>query len=74
MKVLLAMTALLSVACTPITERERERREYQRVEFQAKFLEYRNRCHEKGGIILMHSYSRLRGSDLPVPGDRYRCM
>jgi len=74
MKILLAMTALLSVACAPMTERERENREYQRVDYQAKYIDFRSRCQSKGGIILLTSTSRMRGSDLPARNDKYRCM
>ena len=74
MKVLLAATALLTVACTPITEREREQREYQRVDFQARYLDFRSRCQAKGGIVLLTSSSRMRGNDLPERNDKYRCM
>lgn len=74
MKFLLAVTALLTVACTPITEREREQREYQRLDFQAKYLDFSNRCQRKGGIVLVKTTSRIRGSGLPEPHDSYRCI
>ena len=52
----LSVTVLLAAGCAPMTEAEREAREYSRVDFRNQFIENRNRCHARGGRIYVQGF------------------
>jgi len=69
----LAAAACLA-GCTTLSEREAEAREYRRIDFEARYIEYRNRCQAEGGWILMEPVGRLHNDGIPRRGDRWRCI
>ncbi|MDZ7645481.1 MAG: hypothetical protein U5K76_15455 [Woeseiaceae bacterium] len=66
------IVALVS-ACTPLTERERQDREYERGEFRAQYLEFKAACEAQGGTVVIRSRRRIGPDRIPNPGDYYRC-
>ena len=65
MKLLTVALALVCVtACAPVTEAQRDAREYSRVEFRNQFIEDRRRCFASGGRI----YIQARGGSVDRDG------
>lgn len=71
---LLGLSVLAGLAaCAPLSEQEMFEREYQRGEFKAKFLDYREACEAEGGTVIIRSRGRLGPDRMPEYGDHYHC-
>jgi len=70
----LVIAIVLTAGCAPMTEAQREAREYDRIEFRNRFLEDRARCNAIGGRIFILANSGLLDRD-GVPKSRvyYTC-
>lgn len=71
----LGAAALLTMtsACAPLSEAERDEREYRQVDFVEQFLVFRADCAARGKRILIDAMSRVSRDGIPSPGDRYFC-
>lgn len=65
---------LSSVACTPLTERQRDSHEYGQLDFEARFIAFSRHCQARGGIIVVERSGRLGKRGMPRRTDSYRCM
>ena len=63
----------LTTACAPLSETERDEREYRQVDFVEEFLVFRADCWARGKRILVNAMSRVSRDGIPSPGDRYFC-
>ena len=71
----LSVTVLLTAGCAPMTEAQREAREYDRVDFRNQFIEERDRCLERGGRMYIDgSGGRLDRDDIPRTRTYYVCV
>jgi hypothetical protein len=72
---ILGAAALLTMtsACAPLSEAERDEREYRQVDFVEQFLVFREDCTGRGKRILIDAMSRVSRDGIPSPGDRYFC-
>ena len=67
------MVSLLFIAgCAPLTEQQKEEREYRRVDWQNQYVAYNNRCLEVGGRMVVQA-SSMRFNGIPQRGDYYAC-
>ncbi len=77
MKLMTASMAALAVlsasACAPLTERERDARNYRQLDFELRYLEFRERCRARGGLIVVEAGGRIGRRAAPRRTDRYRC-
>lgn len=73
MRVFIAMTALVTAACAPLTEQELERMEYARVEREEAYRDYGATCQARGGVTIQRVNGRLKRSSAPEPGDHLGC-
>lgn len=64
---------LLIAGCAPLSEAQKEAREYRRVEYEAQFLMYRADCHARGGRVYIMANQKVGRDGVPSPGDRYVC-
>ena len=69
-----ALAALAAAACAPLSEREREARDYRKLDFEARYLEFRDRCIARGGAIYVEAGRRIGRRGIPRHTDRYRCI
>jgi len=60
-------------ACAPFSEKQMIEREYQRGEYKARFLDYRDACEAEGGTVIIRSRRRLGPDGIPEYGDDYHC-
>ena len=66
---------MLLAACAAPSEKQIEAREYRDAERQAKFLEFRQRCRESGGILVVQGLKvRVGKSSVTDGGDQVRCQ
>lgn len=72
--VAVAVVSLSAAACTPQSERQRDIRDYDRLDFEALFREFSRRCKARGGILVIDRTGRLRKNGTPRRTDSYRCM
>ncbi len=70
--VLLSTTIFLS-ACSVMTERQKEERDYRRAEFEAAYLEYERWCHSMGRQVVIQAGLGPDRRGIPTPGDYYTC-
>jgi hypothetical protein len=69
------LTALAAAACAPMTEAEREAREYAIVEFQNQFVLDQSACQARGGRIEVGGDAvRLDRNGVPYSKTRYICV
>jgi hypothetical protein len=72
---LLLMGFVLMTGCAGVSEKEREEREYSEVEWLAEYGEFRRRCLNNRGIIVVQASNRLHRKPAgPAPGDQYSCQ
>lgn len=72
---LLLMGFVLASGCAGVSENAREEREYREVEWQAEYSDFRRRCLNNRGIIVVQASNRLhRIQPRPAPGDQYSCQ
>lgn len=73
--VILLGSVILLAACAAPSEKAIEAREYREAERQAEFLEFRQRCRESGGILVVQGLEgRVGKSSVPGGGDQVRCQ
>jgi hypothetical protein len=73
--VILLGSVILLAACAAPSEKQIEAREYREAERQAEFLEFRQRCRESGGILVVQGLEgRVGKSSVPGGGDQVRCQ
>lgn len=73
---MLAIIAAALPGCAATTAEdaaERERREYLRRDYEARFVEFRRQCLSHGGTVVVDSLRDLRRNGVPRPGSFYRC-
>ena len=70
---ILILTAFFSVACAPMTEAQREQREYARVEWQEQFRADRMACQARGGLFEFDGTAELDRDDVPKSRVLYAC-
>ncbi len=70
----LSVTVLLTAGCAPMTEAQREAREYDRVDFRNQFIEDRDSCLASGGRIYINGHGGvLDRNDVPRTRVYYVC-
>lgn len=70
----LSVTVLLMAGCAPMTEAQREAREYSRVDFRNQFIEDRNRCQANGGRMYIQGFGGAVDNDgIPLTRVYYVC-
>lgn len=70
----LLLAGLMTVtACGSLTPGQRDEREYRRVQFEDRFIDFRQQCRASGGRIVIDAKQGLRRGDIPRRGDRYVC-
>ena len=78
MKIMTASAALLAAlpiaACAPMSERQRDIQNYDRLDFEARFLDFSRRCKASGGVIVIERRGRLGKRGIPRRTDSYRCL
>ena len=71
------MLALLTVclfgACAPMTEAEREEREYSRIEWRERFIAHRDECNAIGGRLEFDGSAQQDRYGVPKHKVRYIC-
>lgn len=68
------VAATLTTACVPITEEQRDAREYRDAEWRAEFIEYRAKCRNQGGNLMVRGDTQRYGRHgVPDYGDFYTC-
>jgi len=66
---------VLATGCASVSEKSLEEREYREVEWQAEYGEFRRRCLNNRGVIVVQVSNRLyRKQPRPSPGDQYSCQ
>ena len=71
----LSVTVLLTAGCAPMTEAQRDAREYDRVDFRNQFIEDRVRCRAGGGHMYIDgSGTTLDREDIPRTRVHYVCV
>ena len=76
MRTLLALIliALSNTACAPMTEAQREAREYERIEFKEQFIVDRKLCFASGRMIHIHANAATLDHDgVPKSRVNYVC-
>jgi hypothetical protein len=63
----------MTSACAPLSEAERDEREYRKVDFVEQFLVFRADCTARGKRILIDATSKVSRDGIPSLGDRYFC-
>ena len=71
--VMLAATAFFFTACSTMTERQKEERDYRRAEFEAAYLKYEAWCHKMGRQVVIQAGLGPDRKGIPSPGDYYTC-
>lgn len=71
---LLSSAAAILSGCISLSDAQLEARDYRRADFKNQFLDYRQRCHARGGRIYIDAKQSLSGDDVPHRGDRYSCI
>ena len=66
-------SALFSAACSTMTEKEWEAREYARVEWQEQFRNDRRECLARGGNWVVDGTAELDRDDIPKRRVFYVC-
>ncbi len=69
----LVVTALVQTACSPLTDVQREDREYRRAGFELQFRDYRRRCNATGKKVFIIANQSVGRDGIPNIGDRYYC-
>ena len=75
---LVAGVMIVCTACAQTTAREdadtrAEEREYRRLDWANRFVDYQDRCYQAGGRMVIRASSRLPRSGIPRRGDYYSC-
>ena len=74
-RIILLVGTLALTACAPLSERELEKREYERIEYLNELREYERACHEAGGVLhLDRSGTTWWRTDRAPRGDYRRCV
>lgn len=73
MRVLLLVTAIALAGCAGSGGRTADDRQYDRLDFRARFVEYRQLCAEAGGHMYINAVGNLDREGVPPRGSRYRC-
>ncbi len=67
------LVAAFCVGCAPMTEAEREAREYARVEFREQFVVDRAVCRSQGGRFQVDGAAQLDRNGIPKTKAMYFC-
>ena len=70
---LLIAGSLTVGACSTTQTPEQEARRYDRMDYQARFRDFRSRCLAADGTIFIDARKRPLRPGMPEPGDRYYC-
>ena len=73
MRYLFLLAGIALGGCAQLSERAVENRHYERQDFKARFVEYRQRCYEAGGHMYINATGNLDRDGVPPRGSRYRC-
>ena len=60
-------------ACSTTLTPEQEARRYERIDYQARFRDFRTRCLANHGLVFIIARKRPLRHGLPEPGDSYYC-
>lgn len=71
---LLIVPALLLSACAGTDSQRAELREYGKLEWRDRFLEYRRRCNGSGGFVVVRATGSVERDGVPTVGDGYQCL
>lgn len=70
----LCCIGLLSAgACAPLSEAQFEARQYRQIEYQNRFLDFRQQCWVRGKRVFIEARGRVGNDRLPAYGDKYFC-
>lgn len=73
MRVLLLVSLAALAGCAGSGARTADLRQYDRLDFRARFVEYRQLCAEVGGHLYINAVGNLDRDGVPPRGSRYRC-
>ncbi len=65
--------ALGASGCASLSEAELEMREYSNVEYREVFREFRQKCFQQGGRIIIDARGKVGRDGVPRRGDNYFC-
>ena len=60
--------------CSTTSSLDQESRRYERMDYQARFRDFRSACLKQGGLVFIDARKRPLRPGMPEPGDRYYCQ
>ncbi|MEO1246198.1 MAG: hypothetical protein AAFX56_11000 [Pseudomonadota bacterium] len=68
-----ALCFLVVSGCSTTRTAEQEERHYARMDYQARFVDFRTRCLALDGTVFIEARKRPLRPGMPEPGDSYYC-
>ena len=69
----LGICSAIGAGCSTTSGLDPETRRYERMDYQARFVDFRSACLEQGGHVFIDARRRPLRPGMPEPGDRYYC-
>lgn len=69
----LVISSGTGAGCSTTSGLDPETRRYERMDYQARFVDFRSACLEQGGLVFIDARKRPLRPGMPEPGDRYYC-
>ncbi len=73
MRTLVMLILSVLAGCAPLQESRSVTAGYDRLDFKARFLDYRRQCYARGGRIYINATGSLDRDGAPPRGSHYRC-
>ena len=69
----LSTCSAIGAGCSTTSGLDPETRRYERMDYQARFVDFRSACLAQGGLVYIDARKRPLRPGMPEPGDRYYC-
>lgn len=69
----LSVGCAIGAGCSTSQTLDQESRRYERMDYQARFVNFRSACLKQGGLVYIDARKRPLRPGIPEPGDRYYC-
>ena len=69
----LGVGSAIGAGCSTPSGLDPETRRYERMDYQARFVDFRSACLAQGGLVYIDARKRPLRPGMPEPGDRYYC-